>query len=68
MEIVEITRLSKIERLKAMEAIWDSLLHEDTEVQSPAWHQDVLAARKQKIAEGTALFRSIDELRMKQRS
>jgi hypothetical protein len=48
-----------------MEAIWDSLIHEDSELESPEWHQNILAARKLKIEEGKAEFRSIEELRSK---
>ncbi len=46
-----------------MEAIWDSLIHEATEIESSEWHRDVLAARKKNIEEGKAEFVSIGELR-----
>ncbi len=49
---VEIKKMSTIERLQTMEAIWDSLLHEDSEIQSPEWHRDILAERKQSIEDG----------------
>ncbi|MDZ7752571.1 MAG: addiction module protein [Gammaproteobacteria bacterium] len=51
------------ERLRTMEAIWDSLLHEDAEIASPDWHGDVLTERKKKIEEGTATFLSIREFK-----
>ena len=63
MNIVEIKKMTTIERLKAMEAIWDSLLYDETEIESPDWHRDVLEDRKRKIAEGKAKFHSIDELK-----
>ena len=65
MNTIEITGMSKVERLQTMEAIWDSLIHEDSEIESPEWHQNILAARKLKIEEGKAEFRSIKELRSK---
>jgi putative addiction module component (TIGR02574 family) len=63
MNTVDIARMSKIERLQTMEAIWDSLIHETTDIESPEWHRDVLAARKNNIEEGKAAFISIGELR-----
>lgn len=66
MNTIEITGMSKLERLQAMEAIWDSLIHEEAEIESPEWHQGILAARKLKIAEGKAEFRSLEEIRAKQ--
>ena len=66
MNTIEITRMSKVERLQTMEAIWDSLIHENSEIESPEWHQDILAIRKKNIEEGKAEFRSIEELRSRQ--
>ncbi len=63
MNTSDIARMSKIQRLQTMEAIWDSLLHETTEVESPDWHRDILAVRKNSIAEGKAEFFSIEEVK-----
>jgi putative addiction module component (TIGR02574 family) len=63
MKTIEISRMSKVERLQTMEAIWDSLIHENSEIESPEWHRDILAARKKNIEEGKVEFRSIEELR-----
>ena len=38
MNIQEIKKMSKIERLQAMEALWDSLIDEEAEIESPEWH------------------------------
>jgi putative addiction module component (TIGR02574 family) len=59
----EIKRMSISERLRAMEAIWDSLLYDDAEMPSPEWHRNVLAERKRTIDEGTAKFLSIEEVK-----
>ena len=42
MNTIEIRKMSTIERLQAMEAIWDSLLYEESEIESPEWHRDIL--------------------------
>ena len=34
--------MNTVERFQAMEALWDSLLHEDVEIETPGWHRDVL--------------------------
>ena len=67
MNTIELARMSKIQRLQTMEAIWDSLIHETADIESPEWHLDVLAARKKKIEEGNAEFFSVDELRSRYR-
>ena len=63
MKASEINNMSIAERLKTMEAIWDSLLHEDTEIESPDWHNDILKERKKTIENGTAKLISLDELK-----
>ena len=67
MTTLEIERMTKVEKLQAMEALWDSLLHEDSGIESPEWHQDILVARQQKIAEGNAEYLTLDELKAKHR-
>lgn len=61
MSIVEIEKMTTPERLRAMEALWDALCHEKSEPESPKWHGDVLAKRRQKIDSGEATFISIEE-------
>ena len=63
MNTIDIKKMSTIERLQAMEALWDSLLYEDTEIESPEWHRDVLDERIAKIESGKAKFISIERLK-----
>jgi len=67
MNTIEISGMTTIERLQTMEAIWDSLIHEKSEIDSPEWHRDILSARKLAIEEGKAEFMSIEELKSKHR-
>ena len=46
-----------------MEALWDSLIRETPEIESPQWRRDILAVRKREIEEGEAEFISVEELR-----
>ena len=68
MNTIETKKMSMIERLQAMEALWDSLLDEESEIESPGWHQDILEERKKKIENGTAEFISLEELKATRKS
>jgi putative addiction module component (TIGR02574 family) len=61
MDTQEIKKMSRIERLQAMEALWDSLIDEEFEIRSPEWHRDILEERKKKIETGKAEFISIEK-------
>jgi hypothetical protein len=60
---IEIKKMSVIESLQAMEALWDSLMDEEPEIESPRWHRDILEDRKRKIKNGKAEFISLEELK-----
>ena len=63
MNISELKKMSKAERIQAMEALWDSLLYEDVELETPKWHEKILEDRKNKISNGKAKFISLAELK-----
>ncbi|MCF6226594.1 MAG: addiction module protein [Xanthomonadales bacterium] len=65
MTIADISKMSVIERLQTMEALWDSLTGEPTEIKSPKWHEEILSERKEKIEGGLASFISLEELKSK---
>ena len=44
------------DKIQTMESIWQSLTHSSTEVESPAWHGDVLAARQARASDGTSRY------------
>jgi len=67
MNTVEIKKMSTIDRLKTMEVIWDSLLYDESNIESPKWHKNVLATRQLKIESGEAEFISISELKARHR-
>ncbi|MDY7036732.1 MAG: addiction module protein [Thermodesulfobacteriota bacterium] len=45
----DIENLSKEDKLRVMEAIWEDLSKEDTEVESPKWHQEALQETEQRL-------------------
>jgi putative addiction module component (TIGR02574 family) len=68
MNTIEIKKMSTIERLKAMESLWDSLMDEEPKIESPEWHRDILEKRKRKIDNGKAEFISLEELEASRKS
>jgi len=68
METIEIKKMSVIERLQAMETLWDSLVDEEPEIESPQWHREILEERKRKIENGKAEFISLEELKATRKS
>lgn len=68
MDTIEIKKMSVIERLQAMEALWDSLLDEESNIDSPEWHRDILEERKRKLKNGKAEFISLEELKASRNS
>lgn len=65
MNITDISKMSVLERLRTMEALWDSLTHDPSEHKSPEWHGEILSDRKEKIASGNAHFKSLEALKLK---
>ena len=68
MDTIEIKKMSVVERLQAMEALWDSLLNEESEIESPEWHRDIIEERKRNIENGKAKFISLKELKASRKS
>ncbi len=68
MSTQEIKNMSRIERLQTMEALWDSLIDEESEIESPEWHKDVLEERKRARETGKAEFITLEELRASRKS
>ena len=63
MNIDELKRLGKAERIRAMEALCESMLFDDGEIETPEWHERILEQRKKTIENGSAQFISISELK-----
>jgi putative addiction module component (TIGR02574 family) len=54
--ILPLNEMSVEEKLQTMEALWQSLSTDSATVESPAWHEEELAEREQKIESGEAKF------------
>ena len=53
---LDVKTLSKVDKLRVMEALWADLSVEDADIASPQWHQDALHEAERLHAEGKATF------------
>ena len=57
MAAIDIATLPVTEKLKLMEALWDSLINgTEGDFESPAWHEKALKQAENELAAGTAHF------------
>lgn len=50
--VLQIKRMSRAEKLQAMEALWVDLSRNDAKIKSPSWHGDVLKETESRVASG----------------
>ena len=60
---IAIKEMSHEEKLRTMEELWDELCRAPEGVPSPAWHEEVLEARRQRVARGEAKFFPLEEVK-----
>ena len=63
MSLDEIKNLPVIERIQAMEILWDSLCHDNEAIKSPDWHTKILENRREMLVSGQARFISLTQLK-----
>jgi len=51
-DAIEISRLSREEKLRVMEAIWEDLSREAEQIESPQWHREVLEETERRFKAG----------------
>jgi len=49
--IIELKSLSKAEKLKVMEALWEDLSNEES-IESPDWHKEALTETEARVRSG----------------
>lgn len=65
--LLPLKKMSRLEKLRAMEAIWTDLSQGDDAFASPAWHGEALRETERAIAAGTAKFSDWDEAKQRLR-
>ncbi len=51
--ILNLAEMSKAEKIGAMESLWADLCQNENEIDSPAWHENILQDRKRRVKAGT---------------
>ncbi len=63
MSISDINSMSLAQKIYLMEQLWDSLKQSEAQLQSPAWHEEVLVSRRKQYKQGKLKMLSLDELK-----
>jgi putative addiction module component (TIGR02574 family) len=61
--VIPLDEMTTEDKLAIMERLWEDLCRNTESVPSPAWHEDVLLARKKEVQEGRARFSTLDEVK-----
>ena len=59
--VLDIGKLTRAEKLRAMEELWEDLTRPEDEYKSPEWHGDVLREREEAVQAGTDEFVSWED-------
>jgi hypothetical protein len=51
-----LSEMSRAEKLMALEALWEDLSRNEAEYESPAWHEQELAATEARVKSGLEQF------------
>lgn len=54
--VLPLKRMSRVQKLRAMEEIWTDLSRNESRYESPAWHKDALEEAERAVASGKAKF------------
>ena len=63
--ILDLKQMSRPEKVRLMEEIWQDLSADEQAVGSPSWHGEIIAERTAKVEEGKATFLTLGELEMR---
>lgn len=65
--VLPLKKMSRAEKLRAMEAIWTDLTQDEQQFDSPAWHGDALREAERAVEAGTAKFVDWEEAKKRLR-
>jgi hypothetical protein len=61
MTTIDVQRMSREEKLKLMQALWEDLAREGDAVESPAWHGEALRETEERVRSGAEQVRDWEE-------
>jgi len=56
MNALPLDKMSRAEKVEALEALWQDLSREEDQMPSPAWHGDELAATQERVNSSAEAF------------
>jgi putative addiction module component (TIGR02574 family) len=59
---LDLKQMSRPEKVRLMEEIWQDLSAHEQKVESPSWRGEIIAERVAKVEEGKATFLTLEEL------
>jgi putative addiction module component (TIGR02574 family) len=59
---LDLKQMSRTEKVRLMEEIWQDLSADEQKVESPSWHGAIIAERIAKVEEGKATFLTLEQL------
>ena len=65
--LLPLEKMSREEKLRAMEAIWADLSQDETQFESPAWHEQALRETETIVKAGEAKFSDWEEAKKRLR-
>lgn len=68
MTTLELNKMSRAEKLQAMETLWSDLSQDETNIKSPSWHANALKDTEQRVASGLEIPISWGNAKKKLRS
>lgn len=63
--LLPLKKMSRLEKLRVMEALWTDLSQDEHGLESPAWHADALREAERAVAAGTARFGDWEEAKQR---
>ena len=54
--LIATEHLTRMDKLRIIEQLWDELSRSPEQIESPAWHADALQEAEQAVADGEARF------------
>ena len=57
----DLKRMTREEKLRMMHALWEDLAKDESTVESPSWHAEVLRQTEERVRSGTERVRDWEE-------
>ncbi len=65
---IELNRMSITDKIHLINEIWESISSNTNDIMSPEWHKDILLSRKERVENGSAKFKSFEEVKKELRT